>query len=415
MIQPGTVPSSSPRRRCQSSNEPAAAPSATTAARSSRSRGDLEQHVGAGREARARRSGPGRRRRCSLQERERAGDVLGPVPAVVVLAAVALAAAARVVEQDAVAVAGEHLRVGDRALAVAAAAVDDEHRGAVARRAVPAGEVEPVAGLERDVAVSGARRLADRLAPLVRRDDARARSGRARRGSASSRRRARATARDVHVPSPRCRHGIATASPTSTTPGGRGERAGHVAAGGAVLLRCGARGASPLTSASAAERERERRAQRRAAARERERRRRRPRRPRSGPRARAGRARGPGPGARTRRRARAPGPAAAARREDRRLAVRRVMAPAPRRRTRPRAARTPRGATRGRRRGRTPGISQSVAGLARGRVVAAVELLAVSALSGAAIEQHGLARSSPRGPSGSPAAPGWRTRRPTPS
>ena len=75
---------------------------------------------------------------AGLEERERARDVLRPVPAVVVLAAVALAAAAGVVEQDAVAVTCEQLGVGDRALAVAAAAVDDDDRGAEKLRRVAA-------------------------------------------------------------------------------------------------------------------------------------------------------------------------------------------------------------------------------------------------------------------------------------
>ena len=61
-------------------------------------RRDLDQRRRRRSRARRRRSGPGRRRRARLQEVERAGDVLGPVPAVVVLAALALAAPAGVVD-----------------------------------------------------------------------------------------------------------------------------------------------------------------------------------------------------------------------------------------------------------------------------------------------------------------------------
>src|SRR3712207_7049336 len=53
----------------------------------------------------------------SLEVGERAFDVLGPVPAVVVLGAFALAAPAGVVEQHAVAAPREQRRMGDRALA----------------------------------------------------------------------------------------------------------------------------------------------------------------------------------------------------------------------------------------------------------------------------------------------------------
>ena len=67
--------------------------------------------------------------------------------------------------------ADEELGVGDRARAVAAAAVDDEERRPVARRAIPAREVHAVGGVERDLAVVGAGRGPDRLAELVRLGD----------------------------------------------------------------------------------------------------------------------------------------------------------------------------------------------------------------------------------------------------
>ena len=85
-----------------------------------------------------------------------------------------LAPTAGVVEQDAVAVADQELGVRDGAGPVAPAAVEDEQRRAVARRAIPAREVDAVTGVERDLAVVGARRGADRLAVLVRLGDRRA-------------------------------------------------------------------------------------------------------------------------------------------------------------------------------------------------------------------------------------------------
>ena len=71
----------------------------------------------------------------------------------------AVAAAARVVDEHAVAVAHEHLRVAQRAAAVAAAAGDHEHGGAVLGRAVPALEIDAVGGREADGLVVGARRV----------------------------------------------------------------------------------------------------------------------------------------------------------------------------------------------------------------------------------------------------------------
>ena len=208
----------------------------------------------------------------------------------------------------------EHLGVGDGALAVAAAAVHDEHRGAVLGRPVPALEVEPVARLERDVAVGGARRLADRLAPLVRRDDAQRRSGRARRtrraGPPGTATRA---AEPGRAPAPRWRHGIATASPTSTTPAATASApvtSPPAAPCFSMWITC----SMPLTSArppnanaSAARRPGPQRREREHAGD----RRRRARSPRP---ARAGRGRARRRGARTRRRARARGPAASRRR-----------------------------------------------------------------------------------------------------
>src|SRR6185437_5380417 len=101
------------------------------------------------------------------EEPQRARDVLRPLPAVAVRAALALAPAAGVVHEDAVAMADEHPGVAGRALAIAAAAVHEEHRGAVARRPVPAADAQPVARAERDVAVGGVGRRADRGGGLV--------------------------------------------------------------------------------------------------------------------------------------------------------------------------------------------------------------------------------------------------------
>src|SRR5437588_6814343 len=68
-----------------------------------------------------------------------------PLPAGCVLVSFALAAAARVVQEYAVARLREHPRVEDRSLAVAAAAVHEHDRGAVAGRHIPAGQVNAVA------------------------------------------------------------------------------------------------------------------------------------------------------------------------------------------------------------------------------------------------------------------------------
>ena len=70
-------------------------------------------------------------------------------PAARVEVALALALAAAVEQQHPVAVAHEHARVADRALA----AGEGDHRGAVARRHVPAGEPQPVARRQRHVDV----------------------------------------------------------------------------------------------------------------------------------------------------------------------------------------------------------------------------------------------------------------------
>src|SRR5215213_6216437 len=74
-------------------------------------------------------------------------------------------------QQDAVAVADEKLRVSDGAGAVAATAVHDENRRAVPRRSVPAGKLDAVGRLEADLAVVGAGRGADGLAVLVGLDE----------------------------------------------------------------------------------------------------------------------------------------------------------------------------------------------------------------------------------------------------
>ena len=114
---------------------------------------------------------PSRTSGCRLQERDGAVGVLLPAPGVGVRIALALAAPAGVIEQDAVAVAGEHRGVRHRAAAVAAAAVGDDDRRAVGGRPVPAGELQAVGGAERDVLVGRARRRAHVLAPLVHLDD----------------------------------------------------------------------------------------------------------------------------------------------------------------------------------------------------------------------------------------------------
>ena len=120
--------------------------------------GGLEHHLAADREADAADAvrldvGP------VLQVRDRGLDVRLAAPAPGVRLAVAVALAAAVEQQHAVAVAGEHARLPLRAVA----ARERDHGGAVARRDVPALELEPVAGLELDVLV--------RDAEVVRRHD----------------------------------------------------------------------------------------------------------------------------------------------------------------------------------------------------------------------------------------------------
>src|SRR5580765_6068570 len=78
-------------------------------------------------------------------------DVGGPVPAEGVRASAARAASALVVQQDAVAVAREQPRVQLEAVAVAAAAVDEDDRGAVPRGYVPRGEPHAVGRATADV------------------------------------------------------------------------------------------------------------------------------------------------------------------------------------------------------------------------------------------------------------------------
>ena len=77
---------------------------------------------------------------------------LPAAPAPGVRVAFALAFAAAVEQQDAVAVAGQHPRV----LLRPTTAGERDHRGAVARRHVPALELEPVAGRELDVLIGDA-------------------------------------------------------------------------------------------------------------------------------------------------------------------------------------------------------------------------------------------------------------------
>src|SRR5829696_7863627 len=132
--------------------------------------GYLEEDIGACREAQ-----PANALRVHVgscpQERERAGDIVRPTPTEGVRRAFALAAAARVVHEDAIAVVPEQLCMADCTGAVASAPVHDHDGGAVPRWSEPAGELEPVRGLEGDGLVCRVRRLADRLAVTVRDDD----------------------------------------------------------------------------------------------------------------------------------------------------------------------------------------------------------------------------------------------------
>ena len=134
MTSPGPCP---PRRRAAGASprrSPAAVPSATIACDVVVVRRDLDEHVGARREAEGA-DPPGVDLGPALQERHRAVDVVAPVPAEAVRRALAVAAPARVVEQHAVARGGQHPRVARRALAVAVAAVHEQDGRAVARRA----------------------------------------------------------------------------------------------------------------------------------------------------------------------------------------------------------------------------------------------------------------------------------------
>ena len=134
-----------------------------------------------------------------------------------------LPAAARVVDEDAVAVADEHLGVAQGAAAVAAAARDHEHGGAVLGRAVPALEVDAVGGGEADVLVVGARRAADRAGHRVdvhdRHPDRAEEEDHGDAGTPAARARGwPSAAPGPRLPSPRWRKGIQAARPTSTTP-----------------------------------------------------------------------------------------------------------------------------------------------------------------------------------------------------
>ena len=160
--------------------------------------------------------------RCG-EEVERRGGVLLPAPAVGVDGALAVAGAARVIDEDAVAVADEHLGVAQGAAAVAAAARDHQHGRAVLRRAVPALELDVVGGREADGLVGGVRRAADRAVQRVDVDDRHADRARRRRPRrAGSRQHEHA---DRPAPRPGSRRlrrgggtGIQAARPTSTTP-----------------------------------------------------------------------------------------------------------------------------------------------------------------------------------------------------
>jgi hypothetical protein len=110
------------------------------------------------------------------EEVDARADVLVEVPAEGVGVALAAALAAAVVEQHAVAVADEHPRLPARARASG----EDDDRRAVARRDVPAVEVQPVGGVQRDVLVGGAQ---------IGRRDLGARHVRADRGHAERQRR----------------------------------------------------------------------------------------------------------------------------------------------------------------------------------------------------------------------------------
>ena len=92
--------------------------------------------------------------RPALEEGERSLQVPVAGPAERVGIAFALALAPAVEEENAVAVAGEHPGMWLRALA----AGEGDHGCTVARGDVPAGEVESVAGRERDFLVGGAQR-----------------------------------------------------------------------------------------------------------------------------------------------------------------------------------------------------------------------------------------------------------------
>ncbi len=88
----------------------------------------------------------------SLEVGDRGLDVSFAAPAPAVRLALAVALAAAVEEQHAVAVAGEHARLGLRAVA----AGERDHGRTVLGRHVPALELEPVGGGERDVLVGDA-------------------------------------------------------------------------------------------------------------------------------------------------------------------------------------------------------------------------------------------------------------------
>ena len=146
--------------------------------------------------------------------------------------------------------AGEHLRVGDRPLAIGAAAVHDEHRGAVLGRG----------GTSR----RGRARPTPRKRRPGRRRRARSRPARAtcassrcpwRSGRARATRGARPRARRPHAgapgwPSPRCRHGMTAARAIRTTPATAAGDAREVGAGRPAGVRRWPMCIAPLTSAN---------------------------------------------------------------------------------------------------------------------------------------------------------------------
>ena len=112
----------------------------------------LEEHLGSRREAE-----PADRSTVDVgptgEVVDRCRDIGLPRPAHALRAAAALAAAALVVEENAVAVPVQHQRVAPNTVAVAAGSVHEHDRGAVPGREVPASERDAVARSQRHVLV----------------------------------------------------------------------------------------------------------------------------------------------------------------------------------------------------------------------------------------------------------------------